>query len=103
VIAYNCPDGCAADLAAAKALLTSGEIPPKAGCPGPPVVLTPDPTLQTPWAASAWHHVLRARCFDHDQFARFILDNQNHGPELFDGDCGAIDRETAGWCAPASP
>ncbi len=96
VIAYNCPQGCAAEVAAAKALMAS--VPNKEGCSRPPVILTPDPTLRTRFAAAAWGHVLRASCFDRPAFAAFISAYANKGPEYFPSDCGAVDYEGMGWC-----
>ena len=98
VIAYNCPDGCAADVAAAKALMAKT---PTRSCGRPPVILTPDPTLTVRFAAASWGHTLRAPCFDRAAFASFITAHINRGPELIDGDCGALDNEATGWC-PAS-
>jgi hypothetical protein len=102
VIVYNCPApaGCPEEVAAAKAMIAT--LPLKAGCSVPPVILTPDPTLTTRWAASAWLHTLRATCFDKDAFAQFAKQYMNMGLELFVGDCGAVDKEAAGWC-PAAP
>jgi hypothetical protein len=98
VIAYNCPAGCATEVAAAKALMES--IPRKSACPKPrpPVIVVPDPTLQTRFAAAAWGHIVRGDCFDRDTVARFITAHLNMGPEFFPNDCGAVDREEMGWC-----
>jgi hypothetical protein len=95
VLAYNCPDGCAADIAAAKQVMQA--IPARA-CGKPPVILTPDPMLSVRFAASAWGHLLRASCFDRAAFAAFIAAHMNQGPELISGDCGLVDKEAAGWC-----
>ncbi|HEY0714560.1 MAG TPA: DUF3105 domain-containing protein [Polyangia bacterium] len=97
VIAYNCPDGCADDVAAAKALMAAV---PARGCGRPPVILTPDPTLTTRFAAAAWGHILRAPCFDRARFLQFITAHINTGPEFWNTDCGALDLESAGWCPP---
>jgi hypothetical protein len=98
VIAYNCPTGCAAELAEAKALMES--VPRKSACPKPrpPVIVVPDPKLEVRFAAAAWGHILRAECFDRPAFARFIDAHLNMGPEFFPTDCGAVDLESAGWC-----
>jgi hypothetical protein len=95
VLAYNCPDGCAADIASAKAVM---QATPARACGRPPVILTPDPTLTVRFAASAWGHILRASCFDKAAFSAFIANHANHGPEFFENDCGALDQEAAGWC-----
>jgi hypothetical protein len=97
VIAYNCPDGCAADVQAAKDVIAAA--PARTGCPGAPVILTPDPTLDVRFAAAAWGHILRAPCFDRQAFGDFIAERRDKGPEYFVGDCGASDREAVGWCS----
>jgi hypothetical protein len=83
VLSYNCPDGCDADLAAAKIWLS--QLTPDAGCPsGPPrVLLVPDPLLDVAWAASAWGVTLRAGCFDQATFSDFFADHvgQPSAPE----------------------
>jgi hypothetical protein len=98
VIVYNCPEGCADEVAAAKALME--DTPRKSACPKPrpPVIVAPDPTLQVRFAAAAWGHVLRAACFDRPVFAQFVNAYINKGPENFPTDCGASDREATGWC-----
>jgi hypothetical protein len=95
VIAYNCADGCPADVAAAKALW---EATTKKACGKPPVIVTPDPTLDVRFAAAAWGATLRAPCFDRQAFAAFVERHANMGPEFFPQDCGALDREGSPWC-----
>lgn len=94
VLAYNCPDGCAADVAAAKLVMAAA---PSREC-GRPVILTPDPTLTVRFAAASWGHILRASCFDRAAFAGFISAHVDQAPEVFQTDCGAIDLEEMGWC-----
>lgn len=98
VISYNCPDGCDADLQAATALVAA--TPAKTACvpPRPPVIMAPDPTLRSRFAAAAWGHALDATCFDSEQVAHFIAAHANKGPEYFPTDCGGIDQEPSGWC-----
>jgi hypothetical protein len=96
VIVYNCPDGCPDQVQAAKDLVAA--TPTKSGCSRPPVIMAPDPTLDVPFAASAWGYTLRAQCFDRDRFASFIQRHANMGPENFPTDCGSLDAEAAGWC-----
>jgi hypothetical protein len=98
VIAYNCPDGCAAEVQAAKEVMAAA--PARPGCPRAPVILTPDPTLDVRFAAAAWGHVLRAPCFDRQAFGDFIAERRDKGPENIPNDCGASDREAIGWCPP---
>jgi hypothetical protein len=101
VIVYNCPAGCADQVAALKGMIES--MPTKPGCSRPPIIVAPDPTLDVPFAASAWGFTLRAQCFDRDRFAAFVERRVNHGRENIPNDCGSLDREAAGWCAPAVP
>jgi hypothetical protein len=100
VIAHNCPDGCADQLAAVKELVAN--TPSNRACPRPPVIVTPDPTLDVPFAAAAWGYTLRARCFDGERFARFVARLADKGPEFFSSDCGAVDLEAQGWCPAGS-
>jgi hypothetical protein len=84
VISYNCPDGCADDLAAATAWFQN--LPVDAYCEAlgavqPRALLVPGPTLDVAFAASAWQHTLRADCFDEASFNQFYLDNVGHGLE----------------------
>lgn len=103
VIAYNCPGGCPAEIEAARAMIAA--LPAKPGCPRPSVILTPDPTLDTRFAASAWRRILRATCFDRARFAQFVQENvDRQGPEAnLPGDCGALDLEARGWCGAQAP
>jgi hypothetical protein len=97
VVVYNCPDGCADELAQAQALMAG--LPPDAACGGSPmkIVLAPDPGLDTRWAASAWTWTLRAPCFDSQAFAAFIADHYD-GPDT-EAECGnGVDRSATDWC-----
>jgi hypothetical protein len=84
VISYNCPDGCADDVAAATAMLSA--LPPDPFCLLTSTVprrtiMTPDPNLDVPFAASAWGYTLRANCFDADAFRSFATRHAAAGPE----------------------
>jgi len=85
VVSYNCPDGCADEVAQASAWLA--ELAPDASCPaGPPrVLIVPDPELDVRWAASAWGFTLRAECFATEAFTDFYLAYAGAGtaPEAF--------------------
>jgi hypothetical protein len=96
VIVYNCPTGCPDQLAALKAMVEAS--PTRPGCSRPPIIVSPDPTLDVPFAASAWGYTLRAQCFDQAAFASFVERHANKGPENIPSDCGALDREATGWC-----
>jgi hypothetical protein len=84
VITYNCPGGCASEVAAAQAFIDS--LP--ADCVAPPrrVILLPNPDLDRRWAASAWGYTLKAGCFDRPAFAQFVADHYGHGLEAVCGD-----------------
>ena len=79
VIVYNCPDGCADDLARATALVNSHPLDP--ACSQPRLILAPDPTLPVKWAASAWTWTLNADCFADAIFTKFVSDHLGDGPE----------------------
>jgi hypothetical protein len=79
---YNCPQGCADEVALAQAFLDG--LPQDPRCT-PEVkhqtILSPDPTLPSRWAATAWGHSLTSSCFDRAAFQNFYDANVGHGPE----------------------
>lgn len=85
VLSYNCPDGCYGDVAAAAQMLAG--LPQDGECVslGEGVyrrtLMTPDPTLDVRFAASAWGWTLRANCFDPVVFQAFAMAHYNQGPE----------------------
>jgi Protein of unknown function (DUF3105) len=82
VIVYNCPDGCADEVAAAQAMIDA--LPTDPICTAPTrhrVILAPDPTLDVRWAASAWTWTLRAPCFDAATFTAFAAAHYGMGGE----------------------
>jgi hypothetical protein len=85
VLSYNCPGGCAADVAAAQLFLDG--LPadpicdPDAGDPPVRMVMTPDPNLDVRFAASSWGWTLRANCFDPGAFGTFVQDHYGQGRE----------------------
>jgi Protein of unknown function (DUF3105) len=100
VIVYNCPGGCAAEVARAQALidamppvdgLADGVGPLKLGqadptCAAPTkrrLILAPDPKLDVRWAATAWTWTLKSSCFDEAAFAAFIKAHADQMPEDF--------------------
>lgn len=83
VVSYDCAE-CDADLAAARAFFDA--LPPDAVCvvhgsARPRAMLTPDPLLDVPWAASAWGWTLRANCFEPEVFSDFYTEHLGRGPE----------------------
>jgi hypothetical protein len=95
VLTHNCEDGCGGDVAAAEAMLNA--LPADPLCLSTATVprrtiMTPDPELDVPFAASAWGYTLRANCFDAEAFRSFIDRHYGAGPE---GVCaGGVDLAT---------
>lgn len=86
VIAYSCDD-CDDEVDAAKALMQ--ELPVDPLCSAPVerrVVLTPDPKLDTRWAAAAWGFTLTSDCFEPEVFRAFATAHYAGGPEDFCAD-----------------
>ena len=83
VFYYNCPSGCDGELSLARQLIESEPVDPLCSGTGASrrAILVPDPTLDVPWAASAWGFTLRADCFDPDVFGRFYKSHYAHSPE----------------------
>jgi hypothetical protein len=93
VITYNCPEGCADEVAAVQAFIDC--LPADCGDSVRRMILTPDPDLDVRFAASAWGHTLRANCFDRDAFSKFFTEHYDHAPESICGG-GADPREMCG-------
>ena len=51
------------------------------GGPSRRIILTPDPLLETAWAAAAWGHTLTADCFAPEIFRAFVDAHYGAGPE----------------------
>lgn len=89
VFTYNCPEGCADEVAEVRALIDAQ--PPDPLCygtttsDGSPIeqraVLAPDPTLDVRWGVSAWGYTLRASCVDSAAFTQFYSDHYGKSPE----------------------
>jgi hypothetical protein len=86
VIGYSCTD-CEDEIAEARALVE--ELGPDPLCCVDPnctgattrLILTPDPRLDTPWAAAAWGFTLVGDCFEPDVFRAFVELYRGRGPE----------------------
>jgi uncharacterized protein DUF3105 len=77
-----CPERCAAAIAEAEALAAAfGPDPICEPAVRNRLVVTPLPTLDVPFAASAWGHTLRAGCFDRATFLRFVEAHYGAGRE----------------------
>jgi hypothetical protein len=83
VIVYNCPAGCADEVASAQAWIDG--LPADPACGSQRIVLAPDPTLGVRWAASTWTWTLRSDCFDPAAFMQFYADHYGHGREVVCG------------------
>ena len=82
VLLYNCPEGCSDEVAAAQTFIDA--LPADPRCTEEvkhQVVLAPDASLPTRWAAVAWGHSLTAACFDPHAVRAFYDGNLAHGPE----------------------
>jgi hypothetical protein len=80
---YNCPEGCADEVAEVQAFIDSQPEDPL--CDGRSAVrralLVPNPALPSRWAASAWGYALTADCFDEAEFGTFYTSHYGQGPE----------------------
>ena len=93
VIGYKCPQGCAAEVAAAQAMIDA--LPADCGAnPKRRLILMPNPDLDVRFAASAWRWTLKADCFDAAAFQSFITEHYGHGPEDICG--GGVNPLTGG-------
>jgi hypothetical protein len=85
---YSCTD-CADEVEAAIGVLDDAGSDPYCTSRGSPVrltLLTPDPRLDTPWAAAAWGYTLTADCFEPEVFRAFLDARRGLGPELACGE-----------------
>jgi hypothetical protein len=80
---YNCPEGCADEVAEVQAFIDALPEDPRCDGAGVPrrTVLVPSPELGSRWAASAWGFALTADCFDSEAFRAFYDDHYGLGPE----------------------
>jgi hypothetical protein len=97
VILYNCPGGCADEVAQAQALIDGLARDKNCGAAPMKIVLAPAPDLTARWAAAAWTWTLRADCFDRQAFASFIGAHYE-GPDTEAACGGGLDRSVSGWC-----
>lgn len=87
VVFYDCPDGCADELASLQAYLDARPADPM--CTADVhhrIVVTPDPDLGVRFAASAWGWALRSNCFDLAALDAFIGAHYADAPEDLCGD-----------------
>jgi hypothetical protein len=97
VFSYNCPTGCASDIAAAQSLIDGlpddSLCDPSLGNPRVRMTMTPDPNLDVKFAASSWGWTLRADCFDPGAFGAFVKAHYGQGREMI---CGQGDDLSTG-------
>ncbi|MEZ4297938.1 MAG: DUF3105 domain-containing protein [Polyangiaceae bacterium] len=87
VVQYNCAGDCSAEVAALVAYLESRPADPL--CVSPVknrFIVTPDPLLDVPFAASAWGASLKSQCFDLAALGAFIDAHYAQAPENFCSD-----------------
>lgn len=86
VLSYSCTD-CDAEVEEARRVIDEAGVDPVCcsdeSCNNPVsrLILTPDPELDVPWAASGWGHTLRDDCFEPEVFASFITWRRGQGAE----------------------
>lgn len=95
VIGYNCPAGCASDVAALQAWIDHRPVDP--ACSGASVdrriILAPNPNLDVKFAAAAWGWTWKAACVDTASLSAFAGVHYAKGPEDLCGG-GAPDAAT---------
>ena len=88
VFTYNCPDGCAEDVAKLQAMVDA--LPADPACAGFTAarrsVITPYPALTVRFGASSWGSTLRSDCFDETAFRSFYLAHFGQGREPYCND-----------------
>jgi Protein of unknown function (DUF3105) len=89
---YNCPEGCAGEVAEVQAFIDSQPEDPLCSSftATRRAVLVPNSALPTRWAASAWGFALTANCFDSAEFGAFYDAHYGQGPESLCNDGQAI-------------
>jgi uncharacterized protein DUF3105 len=82
---YNCPEGCADEVAEVEDFIDSLPEDPLCEAEGQGVprraILVPYPELESRWAASAWGWTLNAECFDDGAFGDFYAARTGRGRE----------------------
>jgi Protein of unknown function (DUF3105) len=85
VLTYNCAGPCPAVVSALQAVFASEVDPLCLSMGSGPIarmVLTPDPLLPTPIAASAWGATYTATCIDPPSLQAFVAAHYGHGREI---------------------
>lgn len=85
VVLYNCPSGCAGEVAQLQAIIDA--IPPDPVCTmfmtgaEKRILMVPYPALDVPFAVAAWGHSLKSTCLDPAAIKAFINERYAMGPE----------------------
>jgi hypothetical protein len=97
VLSYRCADACPNTVAALEKALDDAQDTYciANGDSTPRVILTPDPLLKTPIAASAWGATYTATCIDPPSIAGFIAKRIGRGTEMICGGGQAPETVTA--------
>lgn len=86
VLSFRCADACPEVVAALEKVYDETSADPLCVSQGTGVkarlVLTPDPDLPTPIAASAWGATYTATCIDTTSLAAFVAEAYGRGPEM---------------------
>jgi len=77
---YNCPEGCADEVAEVENVIASLPEDPLCGTERR-VILVPYPELATRWGVSAWGFALTTDCVDPEAFGQFYTDHIGNGRE----------------------
>jgi hypothetical protein len=84
VISYNCPNGCMDELASLQTFLDARPADPLCTAPVKSrIIVTPDPLIDTKFAAAAWGAFLKADCLDMMALGTFIDTYYAKAPENF--------------------
>jgi hypothetical protein len=80
---YDCPEGCADEVAEVQAFIDGQPVDPLCDSFSAErrALLVPYPDLGARWAASAWGYALVADCFDSIEFGAFYTDHYGRAPE----------------------
>lgn len=106
VIGYNCPQGCAQEVALAQAFIDAwpedahNPICDSIRCHPQPkkrFILAPDPRLSTRWSATTWGSIWKSCTLDTASLGAFARPRYRKAPEDLMGEDG-VDFSAKGWC-----
>ena len=82
VLLYDCPEGCAEEVAEVQAFIDELPLDPRcSSVVQRRVILAPAAGIGARWTAAAWGYSLRADCFDRAIFQRFYDERHGRGRE----------------------